>query len=200
MRMFRTTIFGPLLDVDLVFNGKLFYHFLLREVTDANPDVIAFNILKKKVKFFQDDFNLITGLWSTKKIVERETSDERLRQLILRPKDPNDKDSSCKDVENAFKKLTFTNDEDVVKVALALFIEIVMIEKDKKTLFDVKTFGIVDDPEVFRHYDWLSVFFKRTLNIMKTNMHGKKEAHETNKAENAHHAAYYCIKGFAVAF
>ncbi|XP_038903777.1 uncharacterized protein LOC120090280 [Benincasa hispida] len=138
MRMFRTTVFGPLLDIDLVFNGQLFHYFLLREVTDANPDITSFNILGKKVTFSQDEFNSITGLWSTKEIVKRETSSESLRQLILRLKNPNDKDIYCKDVENAFEKFTFTNDEDVVKVALALFIKTLMIGKDKKTQFDVK--------------------------------------------------------------
>ncbi|XP_038880467.1 uncharacterized protein LOC120072127 [Benincasa hispida] len=178
--------FGPLLDVDLVFNGQLFHYLLLKEVIDANPDVISFNILGKKVTFSQDDFNLITGLWPTKEIIERETSGERLRQLILGMKNPNDKDSSCKDVENAFEKFTFTNEEDAVKVALALFIEMVMIRKDKKIQFDLKTFGIVDDPEVFRHYDWSSAFFKHTLNSTKSIMRGKNKAHETKKAENAH--------------
>ncbi|XP_038904329.1 uncharacterized protein LOC120090683 [Benincasa hispida] len=162
MRMFKTTPFGPLLDVDLVFNGQHFHHFLLREVTDANLDVISFNILGKK--------------------------------------DLNDKDSSCKDVENAFEKSTFINDEDAVKVALTLFIKMVMIGKDKKIQFDVKTFGVVNDPEVFRHYDWSAIFFKRTLNSMKTIMHGKKEAHETKKVENAHYASYYRIEGFVLAF
>ncbi|XP_038896477.1 uncharacterized protein LOC120084730 [Benincasa hispida] len=138
MRLYRKTTFDPLLDTDLVFNGQLLHHFLLREVADANPDVISFNILGKK---------------PTRETVERETSGERLRELILGPNDPNEKDSSCKDVETAFDKFNFTNDEDAVKIAFSLFIEMVMIGKDKKTQFDVNIFGIVDDHEVFVHCD-----------------------------------------------
>lgn len=37
-----------------------------------------------------------------------------------------------KDFKTAFKNYRFMNDEDVVKVALALFIEMVMMDKDKK--------------------------------------------------------------------
>ncbi|XP_038904356.1 uncharacterized protein LOC120090711 [Benincasa hispida] len=132
MRLYRKTFFGPLLDINIVFNGQLLHHFLLREVADANPDVITFNILGKKVTFSQEDFNLITGLWPTRETIERETSGERLQKLILGPKDPNEKDSSYKDVETTFEKFSFTNDKDVVKVALALFIKTVMIGRDKK--------------------------------------------------------------------
>ncbi|XP_038894652.1 uncharacterized protein LOC120083141 [Benincasa hispida] len=121
-------------------------------------------------------------LWLIREIVERETSGERLRELILGPKDPNEKDSSCKDVEIAFEKFNFTNDENVVNLALALFIETVMIGKDKKTQFDVNIFGIADDLEVFVHYNW------------------KNEAYDSKKAENDHRASYYYIKGFALAF
>ncbi|XP_038904294.1 uncharacterized protein LOC120090648 [Benincasa hispida] len=149
MRLYKKTAFGPLLDINLIFNGQLLHHFLLREIVDANPNVISFNILGKNVTFSQDDFNLITGLLPIRETVERETSSERLRELILGSKDPNEKDSSCKDVETAFEKFNFTNDENPVKVALALFIKTMMIGKDKKTQFDVNIFGIVDDIEVF---------------------------------------------------
>ncbi|XP_038896486.1 uncharacterized protein LOC120084734 [Benincasa hispida] len=155
MRLYRKTAFGPLLDIDLVFNGQLLHHILLREVADANPDIISFNILGKK-----DDFNLITRLWLTRETLERETNGERLRELIIRLKDPNEKDSSCKDVVTAFKKFNFTNDEDVVKIALALFIKTVIIGKDKKTQFDVNIFEIADDLEVFVHYNQSSLFYK----------------------------------------
>ncbi|XP_038904532.1 uncharacterized protein LOC120090911 [Benincasa hispida] len=120
MRLYRKMTFGPLLDIDLVFNRQLLHHFLLREVVDANLDFISFNILGKKVIFSQEDFNLIIGLWSTKETVERKKS-ERLRELILGPKDPNGKDSSCKDVEIAFENFNFTNDEDASSMKTIMY-------------------------------------------------------------------------------
>ena len=201
MEMFRKTSFGPLLDVDLVFNGQLFHHFLLREVREDSTDSISFNILGKKVTFTQEEFNLVTGLWPTEETVDRDTCGKRLRRLILGPRDPNDKkEKLVKDVEVAFEKIRFTNDQDAVKVALALYIETVMMGKDKKTQFDMKTLGIVDDFEVFANYDWSSVFFNRLLSSMKTIMRGKKEAHDIKKADNPKHTTYYCIKGYVLAF
>lgn len=68
--------------------------------------------------------------------------------LILRPKVPKEKDKLCKDVANALKVSNFIDNEDIVKVALALYAEVVVMEKYKKTQFDVKIFGIVDNTKV----------------------------------------------------
>ena len=54
--------------------------------------------------------------------VDRDTCGERLRRLILGPRDPNDKkEKLVKDVEVAFEKIKLTNDQDAVKVVLAFW-------------------------------------------------------------------------------
>ena len=87
-----------------------------------------------------------------------------------------------------------------MKVVLALYIETIMMGKDKKTQFDMKTLRLVDDFEVFANYDWSSVFFNRLLNNMKIIMRGKKKVHDIKKVDNLKHIIYYCIKGFVLAF
>lgn len=106
----------------------------------------------KKVTFTQDNFKLITGLWLTEERLEMDTSSERLRDLILRT-NVGSKLILCKDVETVFENKRFVNHENAVKVALVLYIEMVMMGKDKKTQFDLKTLGIVDDIKIFRCYD-----------------------------------------------
>lgn len=76
----------------------------------------------KKVTFTQDNFNLITRLWPMEERSERDTSSERPRDLILGT-NVHSKPILCKDVEIAFENKRFLNDEDAVKVALALYIE-----------------------------------------------------------------------------
>lgn len=78
MTMFRKTCFGPLLDVNIVFNGQLIHHFLFREIRDDDKDVISFNILGKKVTFTLENFNLITRLWPIEERIERDTNKEGL--------------------------------------------------------------------------------------------------------------------------
>lgn len=88
------------------------------------------------------------------------------------------------EVEDSFKWFNFANDKDIVKVALALFIGIVMVGKDKKTQFDVKTFVIVDHTEVFRNYDWLFVFSNHLLGSIKIVLLKKKNAYNLKKVDN----------------
>ena len=46
LQMFEKTIFGPLLNVNMVFNGQLIHHFLLRQIPeDGNADGICFSVL-----------------------------------------------------------------------------------------------------------------------------------------------------------
>ncbi|KAA0062142.1 Ulp1-like peptidase [Cucumis melo var. makuwa] len=85
-------------------------------------------------------------------------------------------------------------------VALVVFIETVMVEKDKKTQFDMDILGRVDDEEVFKNFDWSTFFYTRLLNSLKTSLQGKKEAYELKKTKSSKAVAYYNIKGYVLAF
>ncbi|KAA0062806.1 Ulp1-like peptidase [Cucumis melo var. makuwa] len=77
---------------------------------------------------------------------------------------------------NWFIHLGTPKTHDALKVALAVFIETVMVGKDKKTQFDVDILGRVDDDEVFKNFDWSTCFYTCLLNSLKTSLQGKKEA------------------------
>ncbi|TYK28864.1 MuDRA-like transposase [Cucumis melo var. makuwa] len=112
LQMFDKTIFGPLLNVNMVFNGQLIHHFLLRQI----------------------------------------------------PED-----------------------------------ETVMVEKDKKTQFDMDILGRVDDEEAFKSFDWSTFFYTRLLNSLKTSLQGKKEAYELKKTTSSKAVSYCNIKGYVLA-
>ncbi|KAL0543596.1 hypothetical protein IC582_018696 [Cucumis melo] len=142
LQMFEKTIFGPLLNVNMVFNGQLIHHFLLRQIPeDGNADGICFSVLGKNICFTQKEFNIITGLWPTNNPLEKDCDSKRLQSLLFRSE--NKKLITCLEIEEIFKNFEFTNDDDAVKVALAVFIEIVMVGKDKKTQFDMDILGRV---------------------------------------------------------
>ncbi|KAA0035015.1 Ulp1-like peptidase [Cucumis melo var. makuwa] len=88
----------------------------------------------------------------------------------------------------------------LTQVALTVFIETVMVEKDKKTQFDMDILGRVNDEEVFKSYDWLTFFYTRLLNSLKPSLQGKKEAYELKKTKSSKAVAYYNIKGYMLAF
>ncbi|KAL0556629.1 hypothetical protein IC582_005143 [Cucumis melo] len=172
--MFNKTVFGPLLNVNMVFNGQLIHHFLLRlKPEEANAEGICFSVLGKNVCFTQKEFNNITGLWPTNITLEKDYDDNRLQSLLFGSE--NKKIITCLEEEEIFKNFEFTNDHDVVKVALAVFIETVMVGKDKKAQFDMDILGRVDAEEVFKSFDWSTFFYTRLLNSLKTSLQGKKK-------------------------
>ncbi|KAA0067111.1 Ulp1-like peptidase [Cucumis melo var. makuwa] len=107
---------------------------------------------------------------------------------------------TCLEVEEIFKNFEFTNDHDAVKVALAIFIETMMVGKDKKTQFDMDILGRVDDDKVFKNFDWSTFFYIRLLNSLKTSLQEKKEAYELKKIKSSKVVAYYNIKDYMLAF
>ncbi|KAA0063206.1 MuDRA-like transposase [Cucumis melo var. makuwa] len=140
LQMFDKTIFDPLLNVNMVFNGQLIHHFLLRQILeDGNADGICFSVLRKNVCFTQKEFNIIIGLWPTNTTLEKDYDNKRLQSLLFGSEKK--KLITCLEIEKIFKNFEFTNDDDAVKVALVVFIETVMVGKDKKTQFDMDIFG-----------------------------------------------------------
>ncbi|KAA0035385.1 Ulp1-like peptidase [Cucumis melo var. makuwa] len=75
-----------------------------------------------------------------------------------------------------------------------------MVEKDKRTQFDMDILGKVDDEEVFKNFDWSTFFFTRLLNSLKIILQGKKEAYKLKRAKGSKVVAYYNIKGYILAF
>ncbi|KAL0556168.1 hypothetical protein IC582_004678 [Cucumis melo] len=132
LQMFDKIIFGPLLNMNMVFNDQLIHHFLLRHIPeDGNADGICFSVLGKNVRFTQKKFNIITGLWPTNNLLEKNCNNKCLQSLLFVSE--NKKLITCLEIEEIFKNFKFTNDDDAVKVALAIFIETMMVGKDKKT-------------------------------------------------------------------
>ncbi|KAA0038286.1 Ulp1-like peptidase [Cucumis melo var. makuwa] len=107
---------------------------------------------------------------------------------------------TCLEVKEIFKNFEFTNDHDAVKFALAVFIATMIVEKDKKTQFDMDILGRVDDDEVFKNFDWSTFFYTRLLNSLNISLQGKKEAYELKKTKSSKAVAYYIIKGYVIAF
>ncbi|KAL0540183.1 hypothetical protein IC582_024416 [Cucumis melo] len=84
LQMFEKTIFGPLLNVNMVFNDQLIHHFLLRRIPeDGNADGICFSVLGKNIRFTQKEFNIITGLWPTNNPLEKDCDSKRLQSLLF---------------------------------------------------------------------------------------------------------------------
>ena len=105
LQMFDKTIFGPLLNINMVFNGQLIHHFLLRQIPEkANANGIYFSILGKNVRFTQNEFNILIGLWPTNVTLEKDYGNKRLQSLLFGSK--NKKIITWLEVERIFKNFS----------------------------------------------------------------------------------------------
>ena len=93
---------------------------------------MSLSITGKKVNFTQEEFNLATGLCPTDVKVDKDYNGEWLWEHIFGPRVWKKKKKMCLDIEKAFKQFDISNVEDPVKIALALFIETVIVGNDKK--------------------------------------------------------------------
>ncbi|KAL4020688.1 hypothetical protein IC575_019469 [Cucumis melo] len=157
-----------------------------------------FSVLGKNIRFTQKEFNIITELWPTNVTLEKDYDKKRLQSLIFESE--NKKIVKCLEVEEIFKNFEFTNDHDAMKVALVIFIETVIVGKDKKPKFDMDILGRVDDEEVFKNFDWSTFFYTCLLNSLKTSLQGKKEAYKLKKTKSSKAVTYYNIKDYVLAF
>ncbi|KAL0555848.1 hypothetical protein IC582_004349 [Cucumis melo] len=136
---------------------------------DGNEDGICFSVLGKNVHFTQKEFNIITGLWPTNNPLEKDCDSKRLQSLLFGSE--NKKLITCLEIEEIFKNFEFTNDDNVVKVTLAVFIETVMVGKDKKTQFDSK--GLI--PRILRWNCTQAPFYK----MLQKNIFDNKNVSKT---------------------
>ncbi|KAA0067374.1 Ulp1-like peptidase [Cucumis melo var. makuwa] len=104
------------------------------------------------------------------------------------------KDKECiyvSDLEDIFLEYE-GDDDDIVKLALVYFIEISLLEKDRRTKVDIGFFKIADDWNTFNNYAWGRIIFVRMLSALKRALDkqyakGKKKSTQTKK---------YTINGF----
>ncbi|KAL0548375.1 hypothetical protein IC582_012824 [Cucumis melo] len=181
LALFRKIKFGHFLDLNIVFNGPLIHYLLLREVEDERNDYISFLLEGVVCTFDRREFNIITGLWGAKDESIQLVGNSRLLEKFF-------KDKECiygSDLDNIFLEYV-GDDDDIVKLALIYFIELSLLEKDRRTKVDIDFFKIADDWNTFNNYDWVWIVFGRTLNALKRVLDkqyvkGKKKSTKTKK-------------------
>ncbi|XP_022159253.1 uncharacterized protein LOC111025667 [Momordica charantia] len=164
LSMFRKTVFGHLLDLDLVFNVSLIHKILLREIEDSStPNTISFNLFGSKVLFRRREFDIISGLKYDRSPVRKDTSPHRLRALYFN--DSND--ILLSDFEKIYIVTRFEDDFDAAKISIVYLMELVLLGRERTLKYDYTLLGIVDDCETCCNHDWGMMSFDKTIYSLK---------------------------------
>ncbi|XP_062100175.1 uncharacterized protein LOC133806055 [Humulus lupulus] len=182
----------------LNFSGALVHQLLLHKFRGEKTDEVQFYIGKKRCRFSQLEFALVTGLNfeagpSEAEIKAKTTSD----QLILEYFNGHSP-VSIGQLRRTFESCQIV--DDVYKMGLCLLVEGVLKGREEKLMVWTDMLKMVDDVDFFFQYLWGKISYQKLLQTcqkdfveMKKHLQKKIEKGKTQKE------AKYSIYGYAVA-
>ncbi|BBH07206.1 BURP domain-containing protein [Prunus dulcis] len=161
LEQFKTSCFGHLLNIDKIqFSGQIVHGAVLRRVAGQGVkdlDGLSFLLGCDVAQFTRQDFCLITGLrfGEVPEVSSGESDGIRLRERYFI-----DEGITCNALEEAF--LRCTEEDDIYKLALVYFAELVVLGRDKHLNINLNYLTLVEDLDAFNRYPWGSVSFDKT--------------------------------------
>ncbi|VVA41632.1 PREDICTED: LOC109947069 isoform, partial [Prunus dulcis] len=161
LEQFKTSCFGHLLNIDKIqFSGQIVHGVVLRRVAGQGVkdlDGLSFLLGCDVAQFTRQDFCLITGLrfGEVPEVSSGESDEIRLQKRYFI-----DEGITCNALEEAF--LRCTEEDDIYKLALVYFVELVVLGRDKHLNINLNYLTLVEDLDAFNRYPWGSVSFDKT--------------------------------------
>ncbi|KAI5348827.1 hypothetical protein L3X38_001714 [Prunus dulcis] len=161
LEQFKTSCFGHLLNIDNIqFSGQIVHGVVLRRVAGQGVkdlDGLSFLLGCDVAQFTRQDFCLITGLrfGEVPEVSSGESDEIRLQKRYFI-----DEGITCNALEEAF--LRCTEEDDIYKLALVYFAELVVLGRDKHLNINLNYLTLVEDLDAFNRYPWGSVSFDKT--------------------------------------
>ncbi|KAK2644756.1 hypothetical protein Ddye_019951 [Dipteronia dyeriana] len=165
----------------MVLSGQFCHHILLREchAKNANENISSlwYHVGNGVIRFSPVEFCLVSGLTfgayseSTLEIFKRK--DSRLRRSYFQ-----DSKVHVKMIIDWFRNLGPNNkysDDDIVKLALILILEMTLVGKDDRTSILYWALELVDDLDTFNKFPWGSFLYDRTFNFLSTCLLGRDD-------------------------
>ncbi|KAJ9565758.1 hypothetical protein OSB04_001724 [Centaurea solstitialis] len=177
VNLFRATPFGPWLDLPLeTGDASLVTRMLQREVSDPNAEIeqLTFDIEGHRRVFGRQEFMLITGLtFGLAPNIRHAIGDTLITRLFprsvpARPIRGQPFRVRVKEVVKVWDESFFRlNDEDKVKIALIMMVELVFLGKQPKSYASDEVISAVEDLDAFSEYPWGSYIWSSTYRHMK---------------------------------
>ncbi|CAL2247477.1 unnamed protein product [Prunus armeniaca] len=151
---------GIFLTDKIQFSGQIVHGVLLHRVAGQGVkdlDGLSFLIGCDVAQFTRQDFCLITRLCfgEVPKVSNGESDEIRLQKRYFI-----DEGVTCNALEEAF--LRCTEEDDIYKLALVYFAELVVLGRDKHLNINLNYLTLVEDLDAVNRYPWGSVSFEKT--------------------------------------
>ncbi|KAI5335491.1 hypothetical protein L3X38_025624 [Prunus dulcis] len=191
LEQFKTSCFGHLLNIDKIqFSGQIVHGAVLRRVAGQGVkdlDGLSFLLGCDVAQFTRQDFCLITGLrfGEVPEVSSGESDGIRLRERYFI-----DEGITCNALEEAF--LRCTEEDDIYKLALVYFAELVVLGRDKHLNINLNYLTLVEDLDAFNRRKRKGK--SKVTGTSRRNEKGKKDKHGEAQRSG------WSFKGFTYAF
>lgn len=160
-------------------------------VEGAGEYELWFGIGRSKIRFSKREFCLVTGLkfGCLSNIIneEYESVDGGIHERYFN----NNPDLLVKALHEAFMKVEFKNKKDALKMALVLFVELILMGQDYRHKVSRWLLRLVEDLRAFNRFPWGEYIFKMTFNYIKQAFRNPREGKTV---------ARYNLYGFPTSF
>ncbi|KAK0604167.1 hypothetical protein LWI29_012772 [Acer saccharum] len=149
------------------------------------------------------EFCLVTGLRYSKNNESSHKIDEGLEERIRRIHFNSAVKITVQTLESYFNDYVSMDeeDDDIVKLALLLFLEVTLMGKDERHPVDYVYMQSVDNLDAFNALPWGSSIYKRTFDSLSKCCEGRSEKFKKKREEKpSHKEERYNIYGFVYAF
>ncbi|PWA79180.1 phospholipase-like protein [Artemisia annua] len=205
--LFRSTVFGPWLDVPYASNNSLLMHYVLQHqvsVSNMCPDFpIIYHIGDHYLQFGRKEFYLITGFRFGKVVTPKGRKDSPFSDRVF----PEKKTMAVKSVKGTdlLKLLrgdrwSSISDDDAVRVCLLIACELVFMGREDRNVIPNHIMALVEHFHEWNVFPWgeymWDKFYTRTVNVVPKHSQLHLNAIETNP----YYQPTYNLYGFCWAF
>ena len=205
--LFRSTVFGPWLDIPYASNDSHLMNYVLQNqvtVSNISPDCpIIYHIGDHYLQFGRKEFCLVTG-FRFGKVKTKATKD---RPPFCDRVFPEKKTMAVNTVKgiDLLKLLiddrwSTLSDDDAVRVCLLIACELVFMGREDRNVVPKHIMSLVEDFDEWNAFPWgeymWDKFYRRTVNVVPKH----SQYHLSEIQNNPHYTPTYNLYGFAWAF
>lgn len=205
--LFRSSVFGPWLDIPYASNDSHLMNYVLQHqvsVSNICPDCpITYHIGDHYLQFGRKEFCLITGF----RFGKVKTKPGKVLPPFVDRVFPEKKKMAVQSVKGTdlLKLLkddrwSTISDDDAVRVCLLIACELVFMGREDRNVIPNHIMSLVEDFDEWNSFPWgeymWDKFYRRTVNVVPK----RSEHHLTEIGNNPNFTPTYNLYGFAWAF
>ncbi|GJW56149.1 retrovirus-related pol polyprotein from transposon TNT 1-94 [Tanacetum coccineum] len=204
--LFRTTCFGPWLDITYVENDDGMIHFVLQKQCCADDDSfdlpLIYNVNGHNLHFGWCEFCLVTGFkFGMVSFRGYRKGDIPFRNRLFPKKIWNDvKIIDVLALIEDEEKFSKVSDEDAIRLCLLLSLEVIFMGRELVSVVDDVLLRMIDNLDAWNTFLWGEHIWRQLYDSIRNFSSKQKLEHLDGLRKNPNHVPSYSLSGFLFCF